>query len=171
MFINETDQAYSCLWTKIKHTPAYEPKSSILMLINQNRAYPMHIKKQAYSCFWNKIKHTSCLWNKIKHISCLWTRIKYTHAYEKNQAHSFLWNKIKHNSSLWNILMQIQQNQAQLMPMSQNWHLYATSMTLSYILEDKKFKWYLRNYEISRKCSIQKLIFAITRHHCDHCSS
>ena len=35
--------------TSIPH--AYEPKSSMLMLMNYNRAYPMHTKKnQAYSC-------------------------------------------------------------------------------------------------------------------------
>ena len=61
------------------------------MLLNQNKAYSlvmkkksrilMHIKNQAYSCLWDKIKHTSCLWMKImqikqiKHNSCLWATI------------------------------------------------------------------------------------------------
>ena len=55
MFINETEQAYSCLWarnqeywclcTKIKHIHAYVPKSNIFMLMSQKSNTLMFMKK------------------------------------------------------------------------------------------------------------------------------
>ena len=52
LLINETNKHTHAYEPKSSIPHAYEPKSSILMLMNQNKAYAMHMKK---------IKHTSCL--------------------------------------------------------------------------------------------------------------
>ena len=59
------NQAYSCLWTRTKHTRAYVTEPRILMHMSQN---------QAYSCLCDRSKHNSYLCDKTKHNSCLWAR-------------------------------------------------------------------------------------------------
>ena len=49
----------------------------------------------------------------------------------QNEAYPMLMKQIKYNSCLWHILMQMKQNQAQLMLMSQNRHLSTTYISNS----------------------------------------
>ena len=53
---------------------AYEPKSSILMIMNQNKAYPTHMKK--------KIWHTQAYETKSSIPHANETKSSTTHAYE-----------------------------------------------------------------------------------------
>ena len=91
MLMNQ-NQAYSCLWTRIKHTPCIWNKWSIFMLLKQN---------QAYSCIWKNqnIPHAyetnQAQLMLMKHANANETKSSTTYAYEPESASLYYWQQLK----------------------------------------------------------------------------